>query len=348
MAGVLNDLKGGLRQCLVKVPRVLQRADHVVSSVHDVTGDIEDPVCVAEQLVGCVEEPAVNKVVAFDSGERLGEVGLGGLRDVVGVGNEVARRAFPDTPRLRASDSLRLVITGESSVVGGHQIVSLVLGNGRQEVFPLVRVDPACAFLVVPVDFLWAEHEDAPQHELRDAVWVGLSIGERERASLMNVLGVRRNPDHTQANVYAVDHLHSLLPKADVLFICLPLTSATENLIAEQEIALMPARSILINVGRAKVVNENALYSALRDGHLHSAGLDVWYHYPKDESEYQHTPPANLPFHELPNVVMSPHRAAEGGSDEVQRLRMASIAESLNTFAKHHTMPHPVDLDAGY
>jgi phosphoglycerate dehydrogenase-like enzyme len=140
--------------------------------------------------------------------------------------------------------------------------------------------------------------------------------------------------------------LHRLLPCANALFICLPLTPATTGLIGAKELALLPPHAVLVNVARGPIVDEAALYHALRDGALHAAGLDVWYNYPPDEAARAHTPPSDYPFHELDNVVMSPHRA--GGSTETELQRMAHLARLLNAAARGEEMPNRVDLQAGY
>jgi phosphoglycerate dehydrogenase-like enzyme len=103
---------------------------------------------------------------------------------------------------------------------------------------------------------------------------------------------------------------------------------------------------VLVNVGRGPIVDEAALYAALRDGTLYAAGLDVWYNYPADEAARAHTPPSDYPFHELDNVVMSPHRA--GSSVETEALRMVHLARLLNAAARGEPMPNRVDLEAGY
>ena len=117
-------------------------------------------------------------------------------------------------------------------------------------------------------------------------------------------------------------------------------------MIGEHELALMPPGGILVNVGRGPVVDPGALYSALRSGQLGAAGLDVWYNYPKSPEERASTPPAEFPFHELDNVVMSPHRG--GGSDQTEELRMTHLAAHLNAAARGEPIPNKVDLDAGY
>jgi phosphoglycerate dehydrogenase-like enzyme len=103
---------------------------------------------------------------------------------------------------------------------------------------------------------------------------------------------------------------------------------------------------VLVNIGRGRIVAEEALYAALRSGQLHAAGLDVWYSYPPDEAARAHHRPSAHPFHELDNVVMSPHRG--GAADETARLRMGALAELLNAAARGEPVPNRVDPEAGY
>jgi phosphoglycerate dehydrogenase-like enzyme len=109
---------------------------------------------------------------------------------------------------------------------------------------------------------------------------------------------------------------------------------------------LLPPGAILVNIGRGKIVAEGALFEALRDGRLHGAGLDVWYNYPADVNGRACTLPANFPFHELDNVVMSPHRG--GQTLDSDRLRMAHLAQLLNCAARGEVMPNQLALDRGY
>jgi len=145
-----------------------------------------------------------------------------------------------------------------------------------------------------------------------------------------------------------VSDLPDLLPEADVLFVCLPLTDETRGIIGADELALMPGRAILVNVGRGPVVDESALYNALRDGTLHAAGLDVWYNYPTDEPGRTSTSPSEYPFHELENVVMSPHRGGAPHTEETESLRMQALAELLNAAVRGEPIPNRVDLELGY
>jgi len=221
----------------------------------------------------------------------------------------------------------------------------------------------AAAKLVVPMDRALRAHDWTPRHrpnpsillEGKTALILGYgAIGQRVahlcRALGMKVMAIRRGvagpSEDMPDEIYPPDALPCLLPQANVLIICLPHTSETTGLIGENELALLPPSAVLVNVGRGPIVDEAALYRTLREGTLHSAGLDVWYNYPADEAARSHTPPSTYPFHELDNVVMSPHRA--GGSDETETRRMKHLAALLDAAARGDEMPNRVDLQAGY
>jgi phosphoglycerate dehydrogenase-like enzyme len=180
------------------------------------------------------------------------------------------------------------------------------------------------------------------------------AIGRRVAAACrvlgMATLATRRRLDAPQLDegteVHPPDALRDLLPRANALIICLPHTPETDGLLGAAELALLPSHSILVNIGRAAIVDERALYEALRDGRLHAAGLDVWYSYPPDEASRADWPPSAYPFHELDNVIMRPHRG--GAADETARLRMGALAGMLNEAAAGREMGNRVALDIGY
>ena len=223
----------------------------------------------------------------------------------------------------------------------------------------------AAAKFIVPMDRALRKHDWRPRYEAnpsvllegRTALILGYGAIGQKLAKLcqglgMEVLGIRQQappggdvqPDGVR--LFAVEALHRLLPKTEAVLVCLPHTSQTTGLVGARELALLPPQAILVNVGRGPVIDEQALYEALEAGRLYAAGLDVWYQYPETEAARADTPPARYPFHELPNVVMSPHRA--GGSTETDRLRMIRLAALLNAAACGEAMPNRVDLDAGY
>ncbi len=140
-----------------------------------------------------------------------------------------------------------------------------------------------------------------------------------------------------------MDKLHDLLPNTDALFIALPLTDETENLIDEAELNQMPKGSILVNIGRGPIVNQHALYAALKNGHLRAAGSDVWYNYPPSKDEVSNTAPADVPLGDLENFVLSPHRG--GMVEEVEMQRIQALAKLLNAASHGLPIPNKVNLE---
>jgi phosphoglycerate dehydrogenase-like enzyme/protein tyrosine phosphatase (PTP) superfamily phosphohydrolase (DUF442 family) len=180
---------------------------------------------------------------------------------------------------------------------------------------------------------------------------IGRHVARMCRGMRMQVLALRRNGDATSdefAEVFPASSLHSLLPRADALIVSLPLTDETRGVIGARELALLPRGAVLVNVGRGPVVDEGALYQALKDGTLGAAGLDVWYNYPPDDDSTDITPPSAHPFGELDNVVLSPHRGGLAYEADQRRARMAALGEIINALARGEPAPNRVDLERGY
>ena len=125
----------------------------------------------------------------------------------------------------------------------------------------------------------------------------------------MNVLGVTGHPDSLPDGASTAS-LEEALPSADILVLCCPLTERTRGMIGRDQLAAMRRDAILVNVARGPVVEEKALVSALRDGGIAGAVLDVFETQPL---------PADHPCHSLPNVILTPHMA---GITEESMLRM--------------------------
>jgi phosphoglycerate dehydrogenase-like enzyme len=179
---------------------------------------------------------------------------------------------------------------------------------------------------------------------------IGKRLAPLLQALGMQVIGVRRHEppvaEQDGVTLFRAAHLHELLPRADVLICLLPHTPETEGLLGAAELALLPQHCILVNVGRGPVIDEEALYQALAERRIRAAGIDVWYQYPQDDEARRHTYPSRFPFHELDNVVMTPHRA--GWLQSFEALRCQALAELLNAAANERPMPNQVDKQLGY
>jgi len=119
----------------------------------------------------------------------------------------------------------------------------------------------------------------------------------------------------TEAEIYGIDRLHDFLLEIDILIAAVPLTSRTEGMIGEAELDLLGENGIVVNVGRGQVIDEKALYDALKDGKIAGAAIDVWYDYRPESDEDGRKYPYRYPFHELDNAVLSPHRGASPMND---------------------------------
>lgn len=164
----------------------------------------------------------------------------------------------------------------------------------------------------------------------------------------MRVVAFRQRSAPTDdLGVAAVDlsGLDEALSRSRVVICSLPGTPATFGLMDERRLRLMPDGGVVVNVGRGAVFNEDALYRALKEGRLRGAGLDVWYRYRRDYADGETPYPANLPFWELPNVVMSPHRAAD--VDEAERARAEDVAATLRALAAGE-LRNQVDVQKGF
>ncbi len=146
----------------------------------------------------------------------------------------------------------------------------------------------------------------------RTLVILGLgSVGQRTaqlaKAFGMYVIGMKRSSKHQSPADFQVDELYDqskltqVLPRAEHLVIITPHSSETEGLIGRKEINLLPRGCTFINIGRGAVVDEQALVSALKSGHIGAAGLDVFEVEPLPETS---------PLWDMPNVLISPHSAS--------------------------------------
>lgn len=147
---------------------------------------------------------------------------------------------------------------------------------------------------------------------------------------------------------YTPADLDRFLDAVDTLVVALPLTEATRGMLGRQELARLGPTGLLVNVGRGPVVDEAALYSALAEGRIAGASIDVWYDYdPQPDAAGGRYPydAAQHPFHTLPNVVLSPHRAASPFADIA---RWDDVAVTLREIALGASPSNRVDVERGY
>jgi phosphoglycerate dehydrogenase-like enzyme len=134
---------------------------------------------------------------------------------------------------------------------------------------------------------------------------IGSRLAKLAKAFDMHVVATKRNTAEGAGaadEVFGSDQVKALLPRADFVALTCPLTPETRNLIDAEAFALMKPSSYLINVARGGCVDEPAMLDALRNGQIAGAAIDHFWEEPL---------PADSPFWELENVLITPHTAGE-------------------------------------
>lgn len=142
-----------------------------------------------------------------------------------------------------------------------------------------------------------------------------------------------------KADGLSTTQLPRLLEESDVLVVSAPLTEATRGIIGAAELSKLGADGVLVNVARGPLVQEQALYDALRNHTIRGAALDVWYSYPSNGDQAQ---PAEAPFGELDNVLLTPHLS--GITQQTFRGRIHDIAANLTALAEGNELRNLVRL----
>ena len=154
---------------------------------------------------------------------------------------------------------------------------------------------------------------------------IGEEIANKCKAFGMTVHGI----DRVKRGVNSVDYFYDpsdllqVMPKVDYFIIVVPYTKDTEHMINRNILSAMKPTSYLINLGRGKVVDEEALIQVLREQRIAGAALDTFWLEPL---------PKDHPFWSLKNVIITPHVA--GASDNYVEQVFSIFGENLRRFLK--------------
>jgi glyoxylate reductase len=170
---------------------------------------------------------------------------------------------------------------------------------------------------------------------------IGRQVARRAHGFDMRVIyhtRVRRSAEEErELGVEYVSGLAELLAKSDFVSVHVPATAETFHLIGARELAMMKPSAVLVNTSRGTVVDQHALYEALREGKIFGAGLDV------TETE---PIPLDDPLLALENVIVAPHI---GSASVPTRRKMALMAaENLVAGLRGEAPPHCVNPEAIY
>ena len=157
---------------------------------------------------------------------------------------------------------------------------------------------------------------------------IGKAVAARAAAFGMRVEAANRSPVEAAdlSHVWPLDRLAEMAAGVDILLNTLPLTEQTRSLVGASVLGALPRQALVMNVGRGAVIVEQALYDALHDKRVAGAIIDTWYVYP--DAANPSLLPSTLPFHQLPNVIMTPHMS--GWTQGTIDRRRAAMAENVN------------------
>jgi phosphoglycerate dehydrogenase-like enzyme len=168
----------------------------------------------------------------------------------------------------------------------------------------------------------------------------GADLAEKCRAFHMRVLGVRRHADRSVAGVERIwppERLLEMLPECDFVVVAAPITPGTRGLLGEAAFRAMKASAFYVCFSRGGVADDAALHRALREGWIAGAGLDAHGTEPL---------PADSPFWDLPNVIVTPHNGATTAGT-LERAGEIFI-DNLRRFEAGEPLRNVVDKAAGY
>jgi phosphoglycerate dehydrogenase-like enzyme len=169
---------------------------------------------------------------------------------------------------------------------------------------------------------------------------IGGEFTTRAKAFGMKVLAIRENPAKGAGGadeVFSPAEVDNVLPRADYVLLCTPVTPETTGIINAERLRRMKPDAYLINVGRGPLVDEAALLQALKERRIAGAALDVFNEEPL---------PSDSPFWSLDNLLITPHTAAV--TDRLWERHYRLIAENMKRFIAGERLLNEVDKGRGY
>ncbi|MBP2626715.1 MAG: Glyoxylate reductase [Firmicutes bacterium] len=168
---------------------------------------------------------------------------------------------------------------------------------------------------------------------------IGREIAKKAKGMGMQVVASKQTmtTELFVDKLYTPDQLHELLAISDFVVIALPLVEETTNLFTIKEFAAMKSSAYFINIARGAVVKQDDLVTALAQGLIKGAGLDVFDHEPLSETS---------PLWDMPNVIITPHLAALSPNYMDRAIKL--FADNLSRFIQHKEMLNIIDKEKGY
>jgi phosphoglycerate dehydrogenase-like enzyme len=172
---------------------------------------------------------------------------------------------------------------------------------------------------------------------------IGGEVGRLCGALGMRVVGTRRHPQAGMlpmgfSEIAGAGDLDRLLPEADFVIVCCQWTPETTKLFSAARFATMKPGSVIVNVARGEIIDEDALAAALESGHLRGAALDVY------AGEFERLPPERLCSN--PRVLITPHTSSLSDADRHGGIDL--FCENLSAYLAGKPLNNVIDWARGY
>lgn len=173
---------------------------------------------------------------------------------------------------------------------------------------------------------------------------IGREVAKLCAAVGMRVVGTRRDvevgatPPSGFARLESAEALHDLLRESEFVAICCPWTEATTHLIGRAAFAAMKAGTVVVNIARGEIIDEEALVQTLAEGKLRGVALDVY------EGEFERPPDGRLWNDE--RVVITPHVSAATDVSEHGGVKL--FCENLLRYLHGQPLENVIDWQRGY
>jgi len=171
---------------------------------------------------------------------------------------------------------------------------------------------------------------------------IGRRVAQLGRAFGMHVVATRRTVHSGEHDpdvdfLYETAQLSEMLGKSDYVIISVPLTQETDQMIGEAELRAMRPNAYLVNVARGRVIDEQVLIRALKEGWIAGAGLDVTEEEPL---------PANSPLYTMHNVILTPHISGISVNYDTRLTEL--FADNLRRFRNGEELRNRYEPERGY
>jgi phosphoglycerate dehydrogenase-like enzyme len=169
---------------------------------------------------------------------------------------------------------------------------------------------------------------------------LGSSMAKHINLLGANVIGVNKRGKKVDGcnKVITIEKIDSVLPNADFLYLAVPETPETKNLISKEKLDMLKPTCGIVNVGRQSVMDYEALCKKLHKNEIAGAILDVFTHEPLDK---------NSKLWDTPNLIITPHVSSDDNGNYV-KLTLDIFIKNLKLFIENKELSNQIDKKLGY